>query len=292
MPAVVAIEVSAVPMAQPEWVAQMVDACSASLDDGACVYVAGDADNTSGEASRRARVTWDGAGRATIVVDSPQSGQATAERTLQFQVTDEPLEQWRTIGFTTALLARGPSERPIATSAPIAPVPNDFSALSTARLLAASASSTQGPKAGGQLRLEGRAWQAPWLLGVGFEYTAAPWQVPGIEGRANWTELSAGVAWYVEPSSAVQVFTRLDVCAQRVGLGAQKKKEQQELSLWQPGVRLGVDLALPVTPAWAVVVGGQATVVRSPLEVRADGKLVTEVPPVSAGANVGVQHRF
>jgi hypothetical protein len=292
VPAVVAIEVSAVTVAQPEWVAQMVDACSASLDDGTCVYVARDRNEAPVQASRRARVTWDGAGRATIVVDSPQSGQATAERTLQFQVTDEPLEQWRTIGFTTALLARGPTERPSALTPPVAPMHNDFSALATARLLASSASSTQGPKAGGQLRLEGRAWQAPWLLGVAVEYTAAPWKVPGIEGRANWTELSAGVAWYVEPSSAVQVFTRLDVCAQRVGLGGQKKEDQQELSFWQPGVRFGVDVALPVTPAWAVVVGGQATVVRSPIEVRADGKLVTEIPTVSAGANVGVQHRF
>lgn len=292
MPALVAIEVSAVPVAQPEWVAQMVDACTVSLDDGSCVYVARDQNEAPVQASRRARVTWDGAGRATIVVDSPQPGAASTERTLQFQVTDEPIEQWRTIGFTTALLARAPTERPIEPTALVAPVPDDFSSLATGRLLVSSASSTQGPKAGGQFRLEGRAWQAAWLVGVGFEYTAAPWKVPGIEGRANWTELSAGVAWYLEPSAAVQVFTRLDVCAQRVGLGAQKKEEQQELSFWQPGVRLGVDLALPVTPAWAVVVGGQATVVRSPIEVRADGKLVTEIPPVSAGANVGVQHRF
>lgn len=294
MAGLVAIEVSAPPAAQPEWVAEMVAACSASLDDGACVYVARDANGLPPQVSRRARVTWNGADRATIVLYAPQSEEPTAQRTLQFHVTDEPIEQWRTVGFTTALLARGPSEEQAAPIAPvpITPAPSDFSSSLTARLLASSASSAQGTKAGGQVRVEGRAWQAPWLLGVGVEYTGAAWKVPGVEGRTTWTELSFGIAWYLEASSTVQVFTRLDVCAQRVGVSAEKKAEQDELSFWQPGVRWGVDLSLPVTPAWAVVVGGQATLVGNPIEVRADGKLVTEVPPLSAGVSVGIQHRF
>lgn len=285
MPALVAIEVTAPEPVHAPWLASLLEACNASLTAGACEYAA------PGSAERTAQVTWNTPTQVTITFHNPRQP-GSIVRTLEFTEADEPGERWRTVGFTTALLAGGqPAVAPETPPAEPAEVP--YSVAITARLVGASGVSQGGPKAGGQVRLEGRAWQTAWLFGVSAEYTTAQWESPDIDGRATWGEVGAGVAVVWQLADDLELFTRVDVLAQRLNVSGQKKKgEQDAASLWQPGARLTLDLDWPLHPRWYAVFGAHVVVVTAPAELRVDDKSRGYVPSVSAGLNAGIQYRF
>lgn len=284
MPVLVAIEVTAPEPDQAPWVASMLEACNSALEDGACIRSGGGNAGSQGTIE----VTWAASSQATITF-RPHSGAAPTVRTLAFRESDEPREKWRTVGFTAALLAGGHSPEPPVDDAEAA---TPFYGVMTARFLAASGMSERMPKLGGQLRMEGRAWQGPWLVGVSMEYAAAEWSMPGVRGDATWSEVGVGAAWMWQPGRDLQLFTRADVVAQRLTVSGDKKAERDEVQLWQPGVRLALDLHWPLHSHWYVVLGVHAAVVTSPVEVRVDGKAREHVPPVSGGSSVGIQYRF
>lgn len=294
MPGLVAIEVTTVTPDQAQWVAEMVRACSASLDDGECVSPTDNGTPMVRVPSHRARVTWIDETRAVVAVYEPETAEPKIVRTLGFTATDEPREKWRTVGFTTALLTRAPvdSEPPLQPNTHDSRALPSFSSAVTARLLAASALVEHGPKAGAQLRIEGRAWQAPWLFGVTVEYAAAKWDEAGVDGSATWAEIGAGGALFLEPTEQLQMFTRIDVLAQQLMVGGEKKADADSVSFWQPSLRLAVDFAWQVGPTWYTVLGMQGTFVRNPVDVRVDDKLAVHVPALSAGVNLGLQYRF
>ncbi len=285
MPALVAIEVTAPEPEQAPWVASMLEACNATLEAGACVY-AGDG---QGASKGTTEVTWRASTRATITF-RPTSGAAPTVRILQFGDNDETREKWRTVGFTVALLA---GEH--ATESAVEPSETEvapFYGVVTARFLAASGMRERMPKLGGQLRMEGRAWQAPWLVGVSVEYAAAEWSAPGTRGNATWSELGVGAARIWQPGEDLQLFTRADIVAQRLTVSGTKKAEQDEAHVWLPGVRLALDLHWPLHPHWYLVLGVHAAAVVAPVEVRVDDKTREQVPAVSGGSAVGIQYRF
>lgn len=285
MPALVAIEVSAPEPKQAQWVSSMLEACTAALEAGACVYaVPGEHDG-----GQVASVTWS-THKSAMIVYRDQNGDATVRR-LQFQDSDEPREKWRTVGFTTALLAGGQAPADEASVAQ-GGVHEAFYVATTARFMAASGMSELSPKLGGQLRIDGRAWQAPWLLGVSAEHTAVAWSAPGIEGYATWSELGFGAVLMSDPAPGLQLFTRVDLVAQRLMVTGRKKAERSRAQLWQPGVRLALDLMWSLQPRWYAVLGAQATMVTAPVVVRIADKTESRVPAAAGGLSVGVQHRF
>lgn len=283
----VAIEVSTPEPARQEWVAAMLDACSTTLERGSCVS----ANEGSSAVERTAKVTWNAATRATVTFHDTTSGRSLA-RTLRFQDHDDVRERWRMVGFTTALLADDRSHQ----ETEPAPTSDDdshtFSAALSARFVGASGLNQRGPKLGAQLRVDAHPWQAAWLLGVSAEYTRAEWAAPGLEGDTTWSEFGVGATamWY--PASSLELFTRLDVVAQRLQMAGRKKRETETAHLWQPGVRLGVDVQWPLGSGWFAVVGAQGTVVVAPVALRVEDKPTERVAPAAFGFNAGVQYRF
>lgn len=292
MPVLVAIEVTPLEPEQALWVTSMLEACNAAAEAGECVYVGSKASVPTAEA-QTAAVTWEGQSRAVVVLRDRRNG-ALATRTLQFQDSDEPREKWRTVGFTAALLAAGDAANDAHTSTKDTERASaePFHVAVTARFLGANGMSERTPKLGGQLRVDGRAWQAPWLVGVSAEHTAATWSAPGIEGNVMWSEVGLGASrmWDVAPD--LQLFTRGDLIAQRLEIIAAKKKERDVAEVWQLGGRLAVELTWRFEPHWYAVIGAHATLVRSPVDVRVGDKLHSRIPGVGAGVGVGVQYRF
>lgn len=289
MPVLVAIEVTPIEPEQAPWVTSMLEACNAASESGNCVYSGPD----TSAVGRSAEVTWEGQNRAIVVLRDPRSG-TLATRTLQFHESDEPREKWRTVGFTAALLAGGHASNEaeahteIRDRASVSP----FHLAATARFVAANGMNEHSPKWGGQLRVDGRAWQTPWLVGVSVEHTAATWSAPGVEGDAMWSEVGAGVSLIWELAPDLQLFTRGDMIAQRLRVVAAKKGERDVAEVWQLGGRLAVELTWAFEPHWYAVIGAHATLVRSPVDVRVGDKLQSRIPAVGAGLGVGVQYRF
>jgi hypothetical protein len=296
VPVLVAIEVTPLEPEQAPWVTSMLEACNAASEAGDCVHAGADAPST-----RTAQVTWEGQSRAIVVLRDHRKGEL-ARRVLQFQDSDEPRETWRTVGFTAALLAGGhsPNEGDASTEVAkraVAPAPLRWAAetfhwAATARFLAASGTSDHSPKWGAQLRVDGRAWQAPWLVGVSAEHTAATWSAPGVEGNVMWSEVGIGVASLWELADDVQLFTRGDLIGQRLKVIGQRKQERDAVEMWQLGGRLGVELTWGFEPHWYAVMGAHATLVRAPVDVRVGDKQQSRIPAASAGLGAGVQYRF
>jgi hypothetical protein len=288
VPALIAIEVVMQETEGMRWVPSMLDACNAALEAGACVY----SQERVRPIRKRAIVSWLTPTHATIAYTDEQASR-TLTRTLEFGLEDAPEEKWRVVGFTTALLAGEKSTEPRHqdASAVVKPAPK-FPVALTARLLGSSGLAQKPPKFGGQLRIDARAWQAPWLLGLSGEYTTTAWKAPGTNGDANWSELGLGAAilWY--PAKDLELFTRVDALMQRLTMSGNKKAERDDVQLWQPGLRLALDLHWPLYPHWYAVFGAHASVVRTPVVLRVDGKPTEEVPPVAGGLNIGLQFRF
>lgn len=286
MSALVAIEVTAPEPDQAPWVSSMLEACNAALEAGACVYAVPGRHG----AARRASVTWNTPQRATIVFRDHQANASTV-RTLQFEDTDEPREKWRTVGFTTALLAGGQAPAADLTTAEDG-AHEPFYVATTVQFVAAGGMREWSPKLGGRLRIDGRAWQAPWLLAVSAEHTEIAWSAPGVEGDTTWSELGLGAALMWDPAPNLQLFTRADLLAQRLTVSGRKKAEHSQAHLWQPGVRLALDLAWSFHPRWYTVLGAQATIVAAPVDVRVAGKTQNRVSGRAGGLSAGVQYRF
>lgn len=286
MPASVAIEVTAPEPDQARWVRSMLEACNAALESGVCVYTVPGKHG----ATRIASVTWNTPMRATIVFRD-KGANASTVRSLQFENSDEPREKWRTVGFTTALLAGG--QAPAAAMNAAGDGAHElFYVATTVQFVAAGGMREWSPKLGGRLRIDGRAWQAPWLLGVSAEHTALAWSAPGIEGDATWSELGLGAALMWDPAPDLQLFTRVDLLAQRLTVSGRKKDERSHAQLWQPGVRLALDLAWAFQPRWYTVLGVQATIVTAPVDVRVADKTQNRVSGRAGGLSAGVQYRF
>lgn len=296
MPGLIAIEVSAPEPERSQWVASMLEACNTAHQASTCVYAV----KRDVSVEQTAQVTWKTPDSATITFHNNTSGR-TLNRTLQFQTNDEPREKWRMVGFTTALLAGGaspePAPPPPASTTP-AVVPETeittrgFNVAVTARALGASGISQGAPKVGGQARVDARAWQAPWLLGVSGEYSRTGWSAPGVEGHVTWSELGIGatVLWY--PARDLELLTRVDVLAQRLVVTGNKQDDSDDDALWQPGARFALDLEWPLLAQWYAVVGAQASLVLAPVAVRVDDKVAQRVAPTAFGLNLGVQYRF
>lgn len=280
----VAIEISAPEPARQEWVAAMLDACNTTLERGSCVS----ASDATQPLERSATITWSATTRATVRLHDATSGRSL-ERTLRFHDDDDLRERWRMVGFTTALLA---DDRSHQQKAPAPDVSHAFYAALSARVVGASGLSQRGPKLGAQLRVDARPWQAAWLLGVSAEYTRAEWAAAGIAGETTWSEVGAGATalWY--PASSLELFTRIDIVAQRLQMTGHKKRESESARLWQPGVRLAVDVQWPLASSWFAVVGAHGTVVLAPVALRVDDKASERVAPAAFGFAAGVQYRF
>lgn len=311
MPALVAIEVAApecatilesdvepdvergggpaiAPVCQSPQLAAMLEACNAALQPGACVAGA----PTLG-AEQVARVNVTSETSVTIEVRTLRDGSAPPiVRVLTFDAGDEATEKWRTVGFTTALLAEGGRQRPAAPPAPPVPEALSYVGLMTARLVGASGFGARSPKAGGHLHLAARPWKAPWLLGVSAEYTTSAWAKPGVSGEATWGELGLAVSFLVPVADDLELLTHVTGLAQRLALTAEKKAESAAASLWQPGMRVGVDVAWPLYARWYGVIGAQATWVTAPVELRVEDREVATVPVLGGGVSIGIQYRF
>jgi hypothetical protein len=288
VPALIAIEVSAPEPERSQWVASMLEACNAALEGETCVYAV----ERNASFERAAEVTWTAPDKATITFREARSGR-TLTRTLHFQSHDEPREKWRMVGFTTALLAGSHEhEAPPPQTSSHDPRSEVFHAVVSARALGATGLNQRPPKLGAQLRIDARAWESPWLLGLSGEFSRTEWNTPGVDGEATWGELGFGgtVMWY--PSENLQLFTRIDLLAQRLVMMGTKKKDQDEAQLWQPGLRLALDLHWPLVARWYAVLGAQSTIVVAPVALEVDDKLVERAPAASVGLNAGVQYRF
>lgn len=308
MPALVAIEVSlpcapssAQPSDQaatgdgqqdcaPPDIASMLEACNAALHPGACVEA-----RPGVHVPQFAQVSVDSPTAVRVEVTSPRRDlDAPTVRVLEFSAADEPREKWRTVGFTTALVVEGRVEPARPSPAPKLETEESrqYVALATARLVGASGFGVRSPKAGGHVQIAARARQAPLFVGVSAEYTTSAWTTKGIDGDATWSELGVGVSTAVDLADELELFIHVSGLAQRLALNGQKKAEVAEVSLWQPGLRCGLDLAWPVYARWYGVLGAHATGVIAPVELRAEGEQVARVPAVGGGVTIGIQYRF
>lgn len=269
----------------------MLEACNQSLGRGACVYAL----EKNSAVEHMAEVTWTTPNEVTVNVQERDTGRAQTRR-LRFENGDEALEKWRVVGFTTALLAGEAAATEASKDAP-KPVPASqdpahFWVATTGRVLGASGLRERAPKIGAQLRIDARAWQAPWLLGVSGEYSRSTWTAPGIEGQASWLELGLGATRMWHPARELQLFTRVDVLAQRLTMSGRKKNQTEEAALWQPGLRLALDLEWPLARHWYALVGVHGTFVVAPVALRVDGKTAEQAAPAVVGLNAGLQYRF
>jgi len=121
---VVAIQVEQPPEA-PEWVAQMVAACTSGVLPNRCAEAS---DPEAGKAEHLAYVSWldDAEQHVLVEVGHPDKprGHWRFQR-LRFTPGDPPLDRWRAIGLTVATLV-GPNEpepAPVEISQPPPPVP-------------------------------------------------------------------------------------------------------------------------------------------------------------------------
>ncbi len=295
MPGLIAIEVSAPEPQRSQWVASMLEACNTAHQAATCVYAV--KRDTSVE--QTAQVTWNTPDSATITFHSNTSGR-TLNRTLQFQTNDEPREKWRMVGFDRiagrwCVTGAGTCSACCDHTRRGSGVGGDHPRLQCGSHCPRPGRQWRGqgaPKVGGQARVDARAWQAPWLLGVSGEYSRTGWSAPGVEGHVTWSELSIGatVLWY--PARDLELLTRVDVLAQRLVVTGNKKDDSDDDALWQPGARFALDLEWPLLAQWYAVVGAQATLVLAPVAVRVDDKVAQRVAPTAFGLNLGVQYRF
>jgi len=288
MPALVAIEVT-LPPCEPAVeqscaeadTASLLDACNGALHAGACV-----SGGFGVNARHTARVAVRSPTSVAIEVRSGDAAEPPTTRVLTFEPGDELAEMWRTLGLTTALMVEG-REQP---SAVLPPPP--FVALVSARVVGASGFGPRSPKAGGQLYLGGRAWQAPWLVGASLEYTSSGWATPGVNGEVTWTELGLGVGAVFDVAPGLELIAHANALAQRLAIVGEKKKDVAVDALWQAGARGGIDLVWSLHQRWFGVIGAHATWVAAPVELHVEDRVVDRIPAGGGGVSVGLQYRF
>jgi hypothetical protein len=302
MPALVAIEVTVPPCAlvaehaseqtirqgcdQPD-TAAMLEACNAALYLGACV-----AGSSGIVAEQLAQVNVSSRTSITIEVRARAHSDSPTVRLLTFTPADEAKEKWRTVGFTTALLVEGRTTDVASNHVESTSLEPAYVAWVAGRLVGASGFGVRSPKAGGHLHVAGRAWQAPWFVGVSAEYTSSAWATPSVTGDATWSEFGLGVSAVIDVADDLDLLVHVSGLAQRLAIAGQKKAESGEAALWQPGLRCAAELAWPLYARWYGLLGVHATWVAAAVELRADDKVVARVPAVGGGVNIGIQYRF
>jgi hypothetical protein len=238
---------------------RLLSACSAGLKRARCVAARSLPADASSEPHAIAVVSWDDAAHASIEVGLGTEEPVWLQRSLEFTERDPDLERWRAAGFTVALLVDDPrfwSEAPPAaqpndTPPPVAPaalapvLPSfeaDVRALSGAGLVAGAW------RMGAEVRLRAR------FSGAFFATGAANYAL-AREGALDvrWFDTSLGVGWYVPAFWAhVESRLRLEVLAENLAATAARSTASDRRSAWVPGVSLGSDVILPLSPGWAL----------------------------------------
>lgn len=290
---VVAIQVE-VP-AEPPYVAQLLEACSAGAGPGACVLVA---DTTAERAPYLAYVSWlDDAERQALVEVGPRERvRGSFEfRRLRFAVNDQPRERWEAIGLTVASLIAPASSAEASPAAPF--VPRDhappqasperrpFRAGVAGRI--GSGFKGAGPSGGLELKLE---YDLPGL--PLFPLVSAGWHTATETGYSGyWWE--GGIGLGAEQSfGPVRLGAAVLVVGQLFTVSASQGGTDDSGQSTSPGVAGALECSWPRDGAVGATLGVQVVQLARATEISTAGTEVLETPRMSYGATLGLEGRF
>lgn len=201
-------------------------------------------------------------------------------REIAFSDADSLEQRYRAIGLLIAFyVVAGRSQQP--EEAPNAPLPPATPPLRPAPPqehdvawgldlsgLVGSGLEVNQRRAGGALR----GWVAPFVVPVrplfGLDWAAASGMADAI-----WLEGSVGAALRLEPFGApLGLELRVEALAQRLSLSAQRGDRSDREWLTRYGARTGLDVVLELTTGFAIVVGGQGSLVTPEYSVEVEAE--------------------
>jgi hypothetical protein len=220
-----------------------------------------------------------------VDVEVTRAGQAVpARRSLRFAPEDEPLERWRAVGFTTALMANEQAPEPRSPSEPA----TRSAELSAVALLGNGLSTT--PRTGAALNLDLAPWSAPLAISAGGEYSVTAASHDELEGR--WTGLAAGLGWLARLTPELGTTARVQALVQGRSVSVRRGKDADIASEWVLGGRLQLDMTWPAEQAWAGVVSFEGTLFDGPTVILREDRQVADLPSFAASIGVGLRVRL
>lgn len=266
------------PGASADEVTAAIAGCSEVLSASECT-----SDSEVDAPTWRAEITFSDEARlfVTVRLTRYEGGRPTEVlvREVQFTETDPLEHRFRAVGLIVAahLVARG--ERPEPPPPPTEPEPSPAPRPSPVpperpyrvgldvAALAGGGLAEQNIPVGVAVRPYFRPTELPLDLISGFRWARSSDAV-----RADWMSLSAGARVRIEPPSwPLGLELRTEFVAERVELLATTADQTELASTWRFGARFGADLAVPVAPRFAFVVGGDVGVLDPDVVVTVGG---------------------
>ncbi len=146
---------------------------------------------------------------------------------------------------------------------------------------------------GGWLRVSARPSSLPFFVNVGGRYVGAPPQDRGLSLR--WASAFIGVGTFIGMGALpVRLEIHADMIVQLVHAGATDPSTgaSDSSARWVAGGRAGADVVWAPAPAWALLVGGETTILSSGTVLRIENERRGRDAAVGIGAIVGARAFF
>jgi hypothetical protein len=286
---IVSLEVAASDPAAPQYTAELVAACSASLREATCA-AARDTTSTAADADGPTvavvRIQWDSGTVVSLSVERASAADRSgASRTLTFAATDDEIERWRAVGFTAASMVGEPSRGVRAARA------ESHRALD-ARGLVGTAAIDQGPRVGVAGWLTVTPWRTPVSLSASAAYAISSVRKPEANIDLSWVELGVGVGFAFVPTPMLETVVRVEALVRSLSAYGALEGTNDSASTLGFGARIALDVSVPARGAWAVVMGGEAQVSDAPTVIKQRGKEVSSIPLLLEALHLGARYRF